>query len=544
MPETHKDVWKTTAGREQLTLAPPDDNRMVRVVEGSSEDKELTLAFKRGEDGAYQAIYDRYHSRVHGVCKRMLSNVDDAAEASQETFLRVYQALGRFNGRYQLGPWVTRIATNVCLDHLRSRSRRPSDPVPSELFEYELDQEADQHGPEALVIRNSESRQVRRVLAKLPPMHRAAIVLRDFEGLSYEEVAIALGVTDPQAKALIHRARQNFKRSWSSSIVAGFVSFRNLFHRIKEFGPTASEQVATSVTASSCVSATAAERICAAAAAVIIGGGVASGVVGHGATAMSSESAVSSHSSTGAVSPLLAALKGDQPSVHIRPAHRSDKAVAKKKGTTKGAPATDPVAQPVPDPVPTPVPAPSETASPEPPEDDGSGGEDPNGTPNPEPSPSVAPGDPAGFVLAFGSDLPADERCTCMGPTKVESEEVWIGDGGLSSFSQRLTGSAAAAGDSSYGLTVAQGGDGSSHYMDFGLSTEEGTYMYRGTGSLVEKTRTEWGGWSYKYSGTYERASQPSSHEKMPSSGSYAVTLLFSWRETRITYANFSLTEF
>ena len=190
---------------------------VIGVPAGSLEDKALTLAFQTGDKGAYQAIYDRYSTRVYNVCRRMLGH-DDAQEAAQETFLRVYQALGRFNGRYQLGPWITRIATNVCLDHLRAKARRPSDPVPNEVF-FEDNLRADEHSePERLLIRDSESRQVRKVLAKLPPMHRAAIVLRDFEGLSYQEVAIALSITECQAKALIHRARQNFKRSWSKSL--------------------------------------------------------------------------------------------------------------------------------------------------------------------------------------------------------------------------------------------------------------------------------------------------------------------------------------
>ena len=186
---------------------------------GNEEDKELALSFKRGEDGAYQAIHDRYSARVYGVCRRMLGH-DDAQEAAQETFLRVYQALGRFNGRYQLGPWITRIATNVCLDHLRSKARRPSHPVPNEVLMLDEAVTEGDSEPERMVIADSESRRVRKVLATLPPMHRAAIVLRDFEGLSYEEVSVALQITECQAKALIHRARQNFKRSWTKSLSA------------------------------------------------------------------------------------------------------------------------------------------------------------------------------------------------------------------------------------------------------------------------------------------------------------------------------------
>jgi hypothetical protein len=128
-----------------------------------------------------------------------------------------------------------------------------------------------------------------------------------------------------------------------------------------------------------------------------------------------------------------------------------------------------------------------------------------------------------------------------LSDTNVESETVWIGDAGLSSFSQKMTGTANAAGSPAFGLQVSQSGDATYHHMDFGLQTKEGVYMYRAEGSLVERGETEWGGWVYRYSGTYERASQPSSHEQMPLRGSYTAEIFFSWRESRITYANFTL---
>ncbi|MEA2517120.1 MAG: hypothetical protein QOG16_958, partial [Actinomycetota bacterium] len=210
------------------------DPRALGVPQGVEEDKELALAFKRGEKGAYQAIYDRHSSRVHGVCRRMLPTPDDAAEAAQETFLKVYQALNRFNGRYQLGAWITRIATNVCLDHLRASARRPTVWASvEELDEKELPRLARfDDEPEAFVIKKSEGRRVYKVLGELPPLHRAAIVLRDFEGLPYCEIAIALGITEPQVKALLHRARCAFKRSWATTGVAALLPW-NLLERFR-----------------------------------------------------------------------------------------------------------------------------------------------------------------------------------------------------------------------------------------------------------------------------------------------------------------------
>jgi RNA polymerase sigma-70 factor (ECF subfamily) len=189
-------------------------------------DRRLTLAFQRGEKDAYQAIHQRHAAKVERICRRMLGNPDDAKDAEQETFLRTYKALALLNGRYRVGAWITRIATNVCLDQLRARSRWRWEEMPSELVGLErhgFDESAD---PESIHIRRAEGRRVGRLLNSLSPLHRAAIVLRDFEGLSYEEIAAALEMTECQVKSLLHRARKGFRRSWNSGRLAGLVSMR------------------------------------------------------------------------------------------------------------------------------------------------------------------------------------------------------------------------------------------------------------------------------------------------------------------------------
>lgn len=205
-----------------MSVSRPDDAR-----DGVGDGKDLTLAFQQGEKGAYQAIYDLHSARVHSICLRMLGNADDAQEASQETFLRVYQALMRFNGRYYLGAWIARIATNVCLDHLRQRGRHPTELTSTDIVELEGNGNGNGGGdgddPEELFLKRTEGRKVRRVLESLPPLHRAAIVLRDFEGLSYAEIAVALDLSESQVKALLHRARKGFRRSWSSTGLAALL---------------------------------------------------------------------------------------------------------------------------------------------------------------------------------------------------------------------------------------------------------------------------------------------------------------------------------
>ncbi len=182
------------------------------AANGADEDRDLTLSFQRGEADAYQCIYNRYRWSVYNACYRILGNRDDAQEATQEAFLKVYQALGRFNGNYRLGPWIIRIATNVSLDHLRLRKRRPQDSVSIDALHREPCAYADD--PEQMLVERAEGERVRKVLSSLPPIHRAAIVLRDSEGLTYSEIALKLGISEGQVKALLHRARKRFKRTW------------------------------------------------------------------------------------------------------------------------------------------------------------------------------------------------------------------------------------------------------------------------------------------------------------------------------------------
>lgn len=174
-------------------------------------DRDLVIAFQSGEDVAYDEIYRRHSRRVSGICARMLGDSQDAQEAAQEAFLKAYQALARFNGTYQLGAWLARIAANVCLDHLRARSRSAT--VVSLPFGDDL---LDQAGPPEDAVLGHNPR-VDDAIESIQPLHATALKLRVFEGLSHKEIAGRLSMTPEQVKALLHRARTSFKRAWSNA---------------------------------------------------------------------------------------------------------------------------------------------------------------------------------------------------------------------------------------------------------------------------------------------------------------------------------------
>lgn len=194
-----------------------------------ADDRELVLAFQDGCEDAYEAIYRRHEGRVRGVCARLLRQPDDVAEATQETFLRAYQALGRFNGRYELGAWLSRVATNVCIDQLRARSRHRALVLVPWVDRDIPDSSA---APEELVT-GSDPR-VTEAIARIRPLHARALELRALHGLSHHEMAERLSMSPAQVKSLLHRARRSFRRSFERAgnwMVAPIVGVRNLVRR-------------------------------------------------------------------------------------------------------------------------------------------------------------------------------------------------------------------------------------------------------------------------------------------------------------------------
>lgn len=451
---------------------------------GTNDDKELAQAFKRGEPGAYEAIYARYQPRVRSVCRRMLSNPNDVDEASQEAFLRVYQALPRFNGRYQLGAWITRITTNVCLDQLRSRSRKPSIPSTIEEIDAEISHLQFEEGPESFVMRRAESRHVRKVLESLPPMHRAAIVLRDFEGLSYEQVAVALGITDVQCKALIHRARQNFKKSWVPASVAGLLPFR-FFSKFRKAETSVADQTShmaraapqladvaasasqTAVTCSSFLSS------CGTLVTERFGTAAATAVIAVGSLAAGAQVATP-HRTQDEVATVLVATESARPQMRQRaPIER-----AKDKQDAGHQPAADQPARP--DPVDTPPPAPDATPPTpepsEPPKDDG----------GVDKTPQDPPAEPAPFQAFIGFDhgsaIPASQVTSneatvdCDKGMVTQSLVTTVWDGSVS-YPARMTLSTAPT--VGFDLTITK--DGNDYTYDAGApsiaSTRNGDEM-------------------------------------------------------------------
>ncbi len=489
------------------------------------DDRVLVVDFQAGVSEAYALIYRRYYALARHICFRMLGNTEDAEEAAQETMLRVYQGLPRFNGRYDLRAWVARIATNVSLDGIRARARRPLNGAT--LHELTEAGRADpDEDPSELVERILESERVRAVLEELPDHHRDALVLREFEGRSHQEIGDALGVSSSQAKALIHRAKGSFRRAWRGEDgerrgLAGLVPFLlphrlfGLFRRVADRATEAGQQITASPAATAAASSAAvpvaasqtAERVVAAAVTLLVAGSVTVGA----ATLTHRKAEPPPTRSPAAVAPAPS-----QPT--LAPAVRS----AQAPGLLVKGPKVHRRA--VGGPSGTPSPDPSGTPSP-----------DPSGTPSPDPSGTPPPIPPApDWSGSFKVDWTSQDECGCGSGVSVGSTTVsgQLTDGSALDVDQSFQGAALdAEGDAAWAVSAEYQAhlltDGGTVTIVFILGSGDDTHQYVMSASspAIGGTPGDGNPVVYTFSGSYSDAGANSETSPIPVQGSVQLRL-------------------
>jgi len=172
---------------------------------GPTRADELALVerCRQGDLAAFEEVYRTHAGRLYSVAFRMLGNAADAEDLLQEIFLAAHRKLDSFRGESALGTWLYRLATNLCLDHLRSKAARAGHLTDA------LDDEpavADRSS-RGLAERALARVDLERALAQLPEGCRAAFVLHDVEGLEHREVAEVLGIAEGTSKSQVHKAR-------------------------------------------------------------------------------------------------------------------------------------------------------------------------------------------------------------------------------------------------------------------------------------------------------------------------------------------------
>jgi RNA polymerase sigma factor (sigma-70 family) len=163
-------------------------------------DEKLIAMARSGNPGAFETIVDRYQGRLLGFCRQMLGSTEDAEDVLQEVFVNAYRAMLADEREINLRPWLYRIARNRCLNYLRkpkAEAQESMDMVP----------EVDAASTAERVHNREEFRQILSDVNKLPETQRAALLLREMDALSYEEIAAAMETTVPSVKSLLVRAR-------------------------------------------------------------------------------------------------------------------------------------------------------------------------------------------------------------------------------------------------------------------------------------------------------------------------------------------------
>ena len=164
-----------------------------------------------GDANAFETLVLEYEKNVYNIALRMTGNSEDAADMTQEAFIKAYNSLQSFRGDSKFSVWLYRIVSIVCLDFLRSKNRRPTVSLSVEDDDGEdtqLDVADESQSPELLLDRKLTRDSVRRGLDSLPPDYRQILLLREIQGLSYDEIAQALSLEVGTVKSRIFRARK------------------------------------------------------------------------------------------------------------------------------------------------------------------------------------------------------------------------------------------------------------------------------------------------------------------------------------------------
>ena len=174
--------------------------------EQDADDRILIQRFLDGEKAAFERLVERYYRRIDRLAQQVVGHPMAAEDITQEAFLRAYRAISRFRGEASFYSWLYRITLNLCLNYLRRQPKASS--VAADAPTAQSDVSAD---PSALLEDRERERLVRGAIDALPPHYRVVVVLRDLEGLSYQEIANVLSIPVGTVKSRINFAKRLLK---------------------------------------------------------------------------------------------------------------------------------------------------------------------------------------------------------------------------------------------------------------------------------------------------------------------------------------------
>jgi len=186
------------------------------------EEKTWILQAKNGSDEAFTYIVETYQTPVYNLCYRMLGHAESAEDAAQETFLRAYQHLHRYDINRSFATWLLSIAAHYCIDRMRKRKLPVFSVDEDEETTFEIP-DLDAIQPEKETVRGEQRQQVHSLIQTLDSTDRAAIVMRYWYDFSEKEIAESLNLTVSAVKSRLHRARKQLGKTWQESSTTAHV---------------------------------------------------------------------------------------------------------------------------------------------------------------------------------------------------------------------------------------------------------------------------------------------------------------------------------
>ena len=181
------------------------------------DDAELVAAARRGDRDAFRTLFERYHRKAYALAFGVLRHQDDALDVVQDAFIKAHKYLDKFEGNSSFYTWLYRIVMNLAIDHLRKHRRVK----PVELDEQHLEESAGDDtllpkilgGNPGRALMDKEIRaRIDQALGELSDNHRAVLIMRELEGMSYEEMAQAMGCSKGTIMSRLFHARKNMQR--------------------------------------------------------------------------------------------------------------------------------------------------------------------------------------------------------------------------------------------------------------------------------------------------------------------------------------------
>lgn len=187
--------------------------------EDASIDAKLVKRCKKGDDAAFAELVERYQRKVFSIALGMVKNQEDAMDITQDAFIKVHRYLNNFQGTSSFYTWLYRIVFHLAIDHMRKVTKRTYTE-----FDERIGNQSESHeksrfmanrsdlNPSKMVGRRELADMIQDAIAELPPYHRAVIIMREIDGLSYTEMANILKVSKGTVMSRLHHARQKLKR--------------------------------------------------------------------------------------------------------------------------------------------------------------------------------------------------------------------------------------------------------------------------------------------------------------------------------------------